>query len=81
MEILKLIKQKNKMLSKISKKKNQNSKADLLTAYKKIRNEIVEKTRQSKKIYYENYFSKYNSNSRKIWLGIKEIINIKGKKS
>ena len=36
-------------------------------------------TRNSKKSYYEKYFSKNKDNLRKTWQGIKEDINIKNK--
>ena len=36
-------------------------------------------TRQSKKEYYQRYFTNNKKNLQKIWKGIKEIINIKSK--
>ena len=37
--------------------------------------------RASKKDFYKNYFHKNNKNLRKVWQGIKEVINIKTKSS
>ena len=34
---------------------------------------------KSKQQFYQSYFSRYNTNSRKIWDAIKGIINIKSK--
>jgi hypothetical protein len=53
--------------------------SSLHTEYKTLRNTIVELTKQSKLSYYKNYFSANSSNLRKVWTGIKNIINIKGK--
>ena len=47
------------------------------TQYKSLKNEITTLTRQSKKEYYNHYFSENSKNLYKIWKGIKEIINIK----
>ena len=38
-------------------------------------------TRKNKEEYYRKYFEKHDKNSKKIWNGIKEIINIKQKSS
>ena len=42
-------------------------------------NEITSLTRESKKQYYETFFSANKNNLSKIWKGIKEIVNIKSK--
>ena len=49
--------------------------------FSKLKNEITNLTRKSKEEYYKKYFEKNNKNSKKIWNGIKEIINIKQKSS
>ena len=33
----------------------------------------------SKKNYYNNYFTQHSNNIKKLWIGIKEIINVKAK--
>ena len=54
-------------------------KSSLHTEYKNLRNHIVELTKQSKLSYYNTYFTANNSNLRKVWTGINDIINIKNK--
>ena len=39
----------------------------------------MELTKQSKLSYYYSYFTENSNNLRKVWTGIKNIINIKGK--
>ena len=56
-----------------------NKKNRLLNEFKTMKNEITLLTRNSKKRYYEKYFSKNKENLRKTWQGIKEVINIKSK--
>ena len=80
-DIINKIKDKNKLLTKIAKCKDQTQKELLKTEFKNIKNEIVRLTRNNKKNYYDNYFTKHKGNLSKTWQGIKEIINIKGKNS
>ena len=47
--------------------------------YNLFRNRINKEIKQSKKIYYNNYFSKYSSDMKKMWKGIRSIVNIKQK--
>ena len=61
------------------KSKDANKKKQLLNEFKALKNEITFLTRNSKRSYYEKYFSKYKDNLRKTWQGIKEVINIKNK--
>ena len=49
--------------------------------YKTIRNQIVVLTKESTKSFYCTYFHANNKNLRKIWKGIKEIVNISSKSS
>ena len=49
--------------------------------FNQIKNEITSLTRKSKKQYYKYYFNTNDKNLKKIWNGIKEIINIKQKSS
>ena len=35
--------------------------------------------RISKKAHYESFFTEHNNNIKKVWQGIKEIVNIKSK--
>ena len=42
-----------------------------------LKNDLNEIIKISKKSYYEKYFINNSNNLKKIWLGIKEIFNIK----
>ena len=75
--IVEKINDKNKLYKKFMKSKR---KEDRLK-FSKLKNEITSLTRKSKEEYYKKYFEKNNKNSKKIWNGIKEIINIKQKSS
>ena len=45
--------------------------------YKELRNHIVDICRNSKTLYYRNYFRNNSNDLRKSWLGIKSVIDIK----
>ena len=40
---------------------------------------IVSLIRSSKKIHYQNYFQKYQSDAKKTWEGIRQILNVSNK--
>ena len=75
--IIAKIKYKNKLYKKFIKSKNR----EIQTQFNKIKNEITSLTRKNKEEYYKKYFSKHDKNLKKIWDGIKEIINIRQKSS
>ena len=75
------IRDKNNILSKITKCKNPTRKAELRNEFNATKNEITQITRTNKKNYYQNYFSQHKDNLSKTWRGIKEIINLKTKNS
>ena len=52
-----------------------------LPGVQKLRNEIVALTRTKRKQFYKNYFEENNKNLRKVWQGIRQIINVKSKQS
>ena len=78
-EIIKSIYEKNKLFKKYMKCKNITRKNILFTEYKKCKNDILKATRFSKKLFFQDYFTKNNKNMKKIWEGIKQIVNIKSK--
>ena len=78
-DILHKIEEKNKIFKKHVKCLDLVRKAQLFNEFKTLKNEITLLTRNSKKQYYEKYFSKNKENLRKTWQGIKEVINIKNK--
>ena len=44
-------------------------------SYKKHRNKIIERIRQSEQTYYQRYFEQNKKDSKTIWQGIHEIIS------
>ena len=75
--ILRKMKNKNKIFNKYMNAKDPTRKEQSYIQYKSLKNELTTLTRQSKKEYYNHYFSENSKNLQKIWKGIKEIINIK----
>merc|ERR1712074_405906 len=59
--------------------KNAEEKINLYNRFKNIKNEITDLTRKGKKKFYEKYFADNKNNLKKIWKGIKDIVNIKAK--
>ena len=77
--ILNSIDRKNKLFNKYSKIKSTVHKQQIHDEYKTLRNNINELTRISKNNYYRSFFTEHNSNIKKVWQGIKEIVNITSK--
>ena len=71
------IKRRDKLLRKYIKAKDDTIKEDLHARYKILRNQIVSIIRQSKKLYYQKFFTENANDIRKTWKGIKNIINIR----
>ena len=80
-EILAKMKQRDKLFNQLTKLKNNERREVTNLQYKKLRNDIVEQTKDSKSNFYKHYFEENNKNLRKIWQGIRQIINIKSKQS
>ena len=78
-DILADIKIKNKLYSNYTKCKNPDRKSENLASFRIFRNQLNETIKINKSRFYQNYFTENNKNLRKIWQGIKEIINIKSK--
>ena len=77
--ILKSISRKDKLFDKYRKCKNNAIKADIHIEYKRLKNRITSLIYFSKKSHYTKYFNQYSNNIKKVWIGIKGIINIKTK--
>ena len=77
--ILKSITRKNELFKRYVRCKNNLIKNQKYEEYRVLKNNLNEIINNSKKMYYEKYFINNNNNLRKIWKGIKEIINIKSK--
>ena len=73
------IKRKDKLFNKYMNTKHPPTKNDIHTEYKTLKNKINSLIYHSKKNYYTKYFNQYSQNIKKIWIGIKNIINIKTK--
>ena len=71
-EICKLIKVRNKIFAK---KKRQPNNANTKRLYNLFRNRAAREIKKSKKIYYSEYFEMNKMNIKKIWSGIREIVN------
>jgi hypothetical protein len=78
-DILNKIKVKNKLFNTYVKCKNLTKKSETLSTYRIHRNQLIEHIKNSKNNYCQNYFTENNKNLRKVWQGIREIINIKEK--
>ena len=73
------IKRKDKLFKKYIHMKNSPIRDNIRTEYKALKNRINSLIYHSKKNYYTKYFNQYSNNIKKIWIGIKNIINIKTK--
>ena len=78
-EVLKLIKQRDKLKKHFVRAKDMVIKELFHTRYKELRNLIVALCRLNKKEYYQSYFTANSNNLRNTWRGIKSIINLNGK--
>ena len=61
---------------KYTKETNPSLKDDYFKSYKMLRNQIVTLIRASKKDYYAKFFEENNSNVKKTWDGIRDLINV-----
>ena len=73
-DILVKIRHRDKLYSQINKCKEPN--LNLIALYKKFRNSVVKDIKASKTNYLKNYFLCNSNNIKKIWSGIRSIINI-----
>ena len=73
--ILNSISRKNKSYNKYTRLKNEFHKNQVFEEYKLLRNTINELIKKSKKSYYQSFFAEYNTNIKKVWEGIKELIS------
>ena len=72
------IKTQNKLYKRLVKSKKSRY---IELQFNKIKNEITSITRKNKEKNYKKYFNINSKYSKKIWNGIKEIINLKQKSS
>ena len=63
---------RDKYLRKFRKTKN----LETEYLYKKFRNKVVSETRKNRIDYFNNYFNTHKNNMKKLWLGIRSIVNV-----
>ena len=80
-EILRKCKERDSILKSISNERDAAKQIILRNDYKKLRNEITNDKRESKKSYYSSYFEKNKHKSSEIWKGINSLVNIKSSKT
>ena len=73
-ELSRMIKTKNKLFVR---KKRQPSNENVKLLYNIFRNRVNRDLKNSKKSYYATYFEEHSNNIKKIWDGIRSIVNIK----
>ena len=74
-EILKHIKQRDKLHSKMKYSNTQMN--DVKTIYNQLRNKINREIDSSQKLYWFTYFNNYKHDTRTTWKGIKDLVNTK----
>ena len=68
-----------KLYKKYIKCKNTVTRNQIYQEYKTLKNQITQVIKLSKKNHFTRYFTANNNNLRKLWDGIKELVNIKPK--
>ena len=74
-KIVRLIRYRDRLKKKLKRK----FEPDIEFLYKKFRNCVVSELRASRVAYYNQYFLTYKDNMKKLWSGIRLVINIKHK--
>ena len=75
LKIQRMMAKRDKYLNKFHKTHN----LDTEYLYKKFRNKVVFEIRKSRNDYYNNYFNTHKNNMKKLWSGIRSIINVSSK--
>ena len=65
------------LLKKLIQAKDPNIKKEYETEYKRVRNQIINEIKVSKKNYYQNFLTNNTNNMKNTWKGIKSIISLK----
>ncbi len=74
--LIKSISKKRSLFVKIKKLKSKNNNTDDIYKLYKYYNDTINKLKKKcKRDYYQNYFNKNSSNSKKVWLGINRLLN------
>ena len=75
-EISKMIKIRNRLFARKKRQQNETVKRH----YNLFRNRVSRELKKSKKKYYSEYFEENKMNIKKIWSGIREIVNLRNSK-
>ena len=78
--LLKSIKVKNRIYKQFCETTDPHEKTEIQKRFKVYRNHVVTLSRICKENYYKEYFEDNRKNAKKLWSGIRSIINIKNKK-
>ena len=68
--------ERDKLLKKYRKSKDENRKLTIYEDYKRTRNFVTNMKRDAKTKYYQQYFETYKWKSSKVWKGIKSIVKL-----
>ena len=79
--ILTSMRTRDSLYKKFAKESNPTLKKDYYNSYKVHRNKVKSLIRTSKKDYFAKYFEENNSNVKKTWEGIRNLINVSKKSS
>ena len=74
--MLQSMKERDYIYKMFCAEKNPIAKSALKNSYKTFRNRIVKLLRISKKQYFSKFFEEHNSNIKKTWEAIRDLINI-----
>ena len=80
-DILNKCKERDKLLKEILKEDNSTKLVELREKYNKMRNEITNEKRTSKKEFHTAQFEKNKSKSSKVWQDIRKLVNVKSMKN
>ena len=78
-DILEKINERDKIHKTFLKTVEQPKRSEIFDLYKLKRNEVVSLIRKSKKSYFEDFFEENKTDIKKVWQGIKNIVNINKK--
>ena len=73
------MKERDSIYKEFNNEKDPLKKNEVHTRYKKHRNLILTLTRTSKKQHFANFFQEHQSNLKKTWEGIRDLINVSKK--
>ena len=79
--ILKKCNDRDLLLKQLTKENDPIKIVELRTKFKKLRNEITNDKRQSKRNHYQSFFDTNKTKTAELWKGIRELVNVSKTKS